>query len=218
MAASGQDAALRKRQQIDSSNKTMFIFVAISAFVVGIALVVAFFLVQQIIFHSKIMLEKQNTITTLDKNITAAKELKDNLRVLDTNEALSSVKLKPESSTLQSVLDALPSEPNADALGASLQRVFVGGVDGLTLESLTVGSHDIVDAGTENSIPFTLSVSGSAVQLKNLLTRFEKSIRVIHIQSIDMQASESKLTMNIRGSAQYEPAQHIQLENKVVKP
>lgn len=65
MATDNKEVAMRKRQQIDSSKKTMFIFVASAAFLAGIALVVSIFLVQQIVFHSKILLEKQNTISRL---------------------------------------------------------------------------------------------------------------------------------------------------------
>ena len=120
MATDNKEVAIRKRQQIDSSKKTMFIFVASAAFLAGIALVVSIFLVQQIVFHSKILLEKQNTISRLDKNLSSVDELKKNIRVLDTNTALNSIKSSSESNALQTILDALPDNANADALGASL--------------------------------------------------------------------------------------------------
>ena len=43
MATDNKEVAIRKRQQIDSSKKTMFIFVASAAFLAGIALVVSIF-------------------------------------------------------------------------------------------------------------------------------------------------------------------------------
>ena len=46
MATDNKEVAIRKRQQIDSSKKTMFIFVASAAFLAGIALVVSIFLLQ----------------------------------------------------------------------------------------------------------------------------------------------------------------------------
>ena len=51
MATDNKEVAIRKRQQIDSSKKTMFIFVASAAFLAGIALVVSIFLVQQIVIR-----------------------------------------------------------------------------------------------------------------------------------------------------------------------
>lgn len=214
-----KDAAIRKRQQIDSSKRTMFIVVAIAAFAVGISLVVAFFLAQQIWFHTKIIGAKQETIDTIRKNIDSVDELKSNVRKLDVNDALNSVKINDDSSAVQSILDALPAEANADALGASLQTKFAGSIGGLTIERLTIGStggKSTKDSGS--TIGFTMSVNGPADKLKELLAKFEKSIRVIELKSIDVQATRNGLTMNISGAAYYEPAQQVQLETEVVKP
>lgn len=224
-----KDAALRKRQQIDSSKRTMFITVAIVGFVTGTALVVSFFLLQQIWFHAKVIGAKQETLSVIKNDITTVKGLKDNVRVLDTNEALNSVRINDSSSALQSILDALPAEANADALGASLQERFIKPVEGLSIESLAVDSMNADSLSTEtdaatttedssSSIGFTLSVSGSADGLKELLTRFERSIRVIKITSVDVQAGEDKLTMNIVGKAFYEPARKVEIGTKVLKP
>jgi len=227
--AANKEVALRKRQQIDSSKRTMFIAVAVAAFVVGSSLVVVFFLAQQIWFHAEIIGDKQKTLNTINKNIDTAEELKGNIRALEANSALNSVKANDDDSALQVILDALPAEPNADALGASLQVRFAGAVDGLKIESLTVNSVDSVgvDAGEmsgseedspSQSIGFNLSVSGSADRLKDLLARMEKSIRVIEVTSLELLAGDERIIMNISGRAYYQPARTIQLGEKVKKP
>lgn len=223
----GKEVALRKRQQIDSSKRTMFMAVAAVALVSGVALVVSFFLVQQIIFHGKIVEAKQETIDTIKSNIAVIDELKDNVRVLDTNEALNSVRSSEGSTALQVILDALPSESNADALGASLQIRFAGEVSGLKVDSLVVTASDGEDSlvsgdseggGSSSSIGFMMSVSGSADMLKEFLARLERSIRVFELSSIDMRTSSDGLSMNIIGQAYYEPGRNIELGTKVVKP
>lgn len=211
-----QEVAIRKRQQIDSSKRTMFIAVASSAFISGVALVVTFFLVQQIWFHIKVIGAKQDTLSTIKKNITEVDDLKDNVRVLETNEALNSVKSSNDSSALQVVLDALPTEPNADALGASLQDKFIGGVSGIRIDSLAVDNVDTEDG--DGSIGFTMTVHGSADGLKELMTRFERSIRVIKLLSVNIQSGDDGLTMTIGGEAYYEPGRTIELGTEVVKP
>ena len=231
MGSGDKDVALRKRQQIDSSKRTMFIFVAVAAFVSGMALVVSFFLVQQIWFQGRVISQKQATVNTINANLKAVDGLKDNIRLLDTNEALSSVKSSDESSAVQAVLDALPTEPNADALGASLQVMFVGAIDGLTIESLSVtdpsdegalaasGSDSEPESNDPNlGIGFSMSVSGSAEQLKALLARFERSIRVIKIDSLNVEASKDSLKMDIEGRAYYQPAYDVKIDKKVIKP
>ena len=206
----------------------MFIFVASAAFLAGIALVVSIFLIQQIVFHSKIIIEKQSTISRLDKNLESVDELKKNVRVLETNSALNSVKANSENSALQTVLDALPDNPNADAFGASIKNKFVDTVEGLTLDNLSVTSpnsqgEEAEDNNSEstdspNTLSFSLEVSGSADKLRELLTKFERSIRVIELKSFEIHTSEDKLSLTIQGVAYYEPAQKIHLEKKVVKP
>ena len=231
MGSGDKDVALRKRQQIDSSKRTMFIFVAVAAFVSGMALVVSFFLVQQIWFQGRVISQKQATVNTINANLKAVDGLKDNIRLLDTNEALSSVKSSDDSSAVQAVLDALPTEPNADALGASLQVMFVGAIDGLTIESLSVtdpsdegalaasGGDSESESNDPNlGIGFSMSVSGSAEQLKALLARFERSIRVIKIDSLSVEASKDSLTMDIQGRAYYQPAYDVKIDKKVIKP
>lgn len=222
MAADNKGVAIRKRQQIDSSKKTMFIFVASAAFLAGIALVVSIFLIQQIVFHSKIIIEKQSTISRLDKNLKTIDELKKNIRVLDTNTALNSIKSSDESNALQTILDALPDNPNADAFGASLKNKFIDTTTGVTIQSLSVSQAGSGGEGSEsalaNTVSFTMEVSGPADRLKELLTKFESSIRVIDLKALEIQRNEDKLSLVVRGVAYYEPAQTVQLENKVVKP
>ena len=69
-----------------------------------------------------------------------------------------------------------------------------------------------------NTLSFSLEVSGSADKLRELLTKFEQSIRVIEIKSFEIHTSEDKLSLTIQGAAYYEPAQNVHLEKKVVKP
>lgn len=214
-----KDMAIRKRQQIDSSKRTMFGAVAIAALMAGAGLVVMYFLAQQIIFNTKVFGEKQATLSTLRKNLLTIEELKSNIRVLDTNEALRSVRTDDNASAVQVVLDALPADANVDALGASLQTKFVGAVNGLKVESLQVELPEGEAAeGEHPSIHFTMTVSGSAAGLKELLTRFEKSIRVIDMASISLQSADTQWAMTIQGRAFYEPARTIELGTKVVKP
>lgn len=223
MPGENKEVAIRKRQQIDSSKKTMFLFVASAAFLSGIAVVVSIFLIQQIVFHSKVIIEKQTTISRLDTNIENVNKLKDNVRVLETDAALNSVKSSDESSTLQTILDALPDTANADALGASVKSRFIDTVDGITINNLMVSPVNSEEATGDgetigNAVNFSLEVTGDANKLKELLTKFERSIRVIELSSFEVQAGDNQPSLIIQGLAHYEPAQIVQLQKKVVKP
>ena len=230
------ETALRKRQQIAKANRTMFLWVAIASAIVGVALVAAIFLFQKALFNEKVLAEKDKTVATLTKNNQVIGDLKDQIRVLNTNQALKDSMIAGEDQPVQAVLDALPSDANSSALGASLQEKFLN--DGaLKVESLTVdpvagvesqSSSNVQDASTnstttasENQITFRFAVStdsGNASALKSLLQRLERSIRPIDLTSVTVETQGARLVMTVAGRSFYEPAKTVQLKEKTVKP
>lgn len=228
-----KEVALRKRQQIAKANRTMFLWVAGVSVIVGFAAVGSIFLTQKLAFNQKVINEKNKTVSILTKNNEAIAELKDNIRLLDTNEGLNSVKAKSDDKALQVVLDALPADANSLALGSSLQAKLIEGIPGLSLESLTmtpvegveVSSDSNVQTATpsssdksDNKITFRLAVSGDANALQQLLDRFERSIRAIDVTNLVLEQTNGKLTMTVDANAFYEPERVIELTDKVVKP
>lgn len=225
-------AALRKRTQIAKANRTMFLWIAASAALIGCALVVSFFLAQKLFYNEKVLGEKDKTISILKNNNAIVDELETQVRALDASEVLASVKAKPTDQAIQVILDALPSEANSLALGASLQTKLLAGIEGLRIESLQVdpviGVESLTDESSSedasaaidssNQITFQFSVTGSQDALKQVLTNLERSIRAIDVVSLRIESQGATQLMTVQARAFYEPAKTIQLENKVVKP
>jgi hypothetical protein len=225
------DTALRKRTQISKANRTMFIWIAAASALVSFALVTSVFLGQKLLFNEKVLIEKNKTVATLNANNKVVSELETNVRVLDTNEDLASVKANPSDQTIQVILDALPSDANSLALGASLQNKLLANIPGLTIQNLQVdpvqgieslGDGTTVDASatttTDNEITFTFSVTGDQTALKTALTNLERSIRTINIDKLQIQNQGTTQVMTVSGSAFYEPVKTVALYDKVVKP
>lgn len=229
-----QETALRKRQQIAKANRTMFLWVAGASAIVGIALVLSLFLLQKAWFNEKVLAEKSKTAAVLTDNNKVVNDLKDQIRVLNTNQALKDVMIAGEDQPVQVVLDALPSDANSSALGSSLQEKFLN--DGaLKVESLTVdpvvgvesqSDTSVEDASTdttegENQISFRFTVStdaNNATALKNLLQRIERSIRPIDISTLTVETQGERLVLTVSGRSFYEPARTVELKEKTVKP
>ena len=216
---------LRKRQQISNANRIMFIWIAAVSAVVGVALVASIFLIQKIVFGEKILGAKRDTATVLKKNYDSVATLKNNLSVVNTNENLASVRLNENDPPLQSVLDALPASSNATALGSSLQKKLLAGVPGLAIEAITVEPVTDTGAGSDNSSPssikysFSVSVATAAYSsLQDLFKKVEKSIRPFNITNLSIEAQAAKVTMTADGVSYYQPAQSLELRDKVVKP
>lgn len=218
-------AALRKRAQIAKANRTMFLWIAVSSAIVGSAVVVSFFLGRQLLYNEKILAEKNNTVSQLEKNNAIVPELQTEIRVLDTNEALAAAKANQDNQTIQVILDALPSDANSLALGASLQSKLLTGVDGLVVESLQVdpvfGLESLDETGgaaaSASEITFQFAVSGSEAALKQVLTNLERSIRLIDIRSLVIESQGERQVMTVRARAFFEPAKTIELKDKVVE-
>lgn len=226
------DAAIRKRSQIAKANRTMFLWIAIASALVGAALVMSIYLVQRLIYTEKVLSEKQNTVSVLDKNNGLVDELQSQIRVLDTNTALSSAKANSGDQAIQVILDALPSGANSDALGSSLQNKLLVGINGLSIESLQVdpvvgvetqnaGANSVsatTGQNSKNEITFQFVVRGDQTALRQVLSNLERSIRTIVVTSVRIETQTTGTEMTVTGKAFYEPAKTIELKDKVVKP
>jgi len=231
-----QETAIRKRQQIANANRMMFLWVAAASVIVGIAAVVSLFLVQKLFFNEKVLAEKAKTASVLSENNKNVDELKNQIRVLNTNQALKDSMVPGEDEPIQVVLDALPDKANSSALGASLQEKFLND-PALKLESLNVDPVQGVEsqsdtnvqdasasssaAASENEITFRFSVSAdvaNASVLKDLLQKLERSIRTIDVTGLTIETQGSRLVLTVNGHAFYEPAKTVDLKDKTVKP
>ena len=225
------DASIRKRVQIAKTNKMMFLWIAIASAIVGMAVVVSIFLAQRLVYNEKVLAKKQETITTLEANLDAVDTLKEEILKLDANSALLATRAGGEDQAIQVILDALPSEANSLALGASLQKNLLNGIDGLTLESLSVtpvqgvevvDDSSVVDESSttgdgSNSISFSFTVTGDQNATKQALLKLEKSIRTIEIVSLRIDGGSDGITeMTVDGRAFYEPEKTLELTEEPV--
>ncbi len=214
-----------KRKAIADSNRQMFVWVAGMSAVVGICIVVAIFLGQQIRFRADVITKQTETLTTLSENNKAVDGLAKNVAVLETNEALNSAKATPDEKALQVILDALPADRNTLAIGSSLQQNLLTGINGLAIDRITVDSTDSASttaSASSNTIPLQIVVSStSANALKDMLVRLERSIRVIDVKGLEIERSDSdsgtKYQMSLQAVAYFEPAVELKLSDKVVK-
>jgi hypothetical protein len=231
-----KDASIRKRTQIAQTSRMMFIWVAIVSVIVGFALVGAIFLAKKLIFNEKVLADKATTVKILRADNAIVPELEDQVRVLDTNPALISSKANANDQAVQVILDALPSDANSLALGASLQTKLLANIPGLTINTLDVNpvvgvetsvagnlsspsSTTVTPTGSDpNVITFTFSVTGNQTAFKQVLTNLERSIRSIDITSLQIASqTATNQIMTVQGQSFYQPAVQVQLTNETVR-
>ncbi len=208
-----------KRQAIADSNKTMFLWVAGMSAVIGICIVVSIFLSQQILFKLNVLSKMTETLGTLKDNNKVASELTSNVVVLESNTSLNALKASSEQKALQVILDALPADRNALALGASLQQNLLAGINGLTLDTLSVDSADASAGLTSsgNTIPIQFQVSASnGDAIKEMLLRLERSIRIVDVDSFVLERGDKTYQATVVAHAYYQPEKKVELTETTV--
>lgn len=225
---------LRKRELIKKSSKTVFIWVAGASIVVSFSVVASIFLVKQLIFNNKILLEKNNTASILQENIGTAKELNKSVNKLRANRQIASVpSIATKGSNLDKILDALPYEEDAVGLGSSLQTTLLDGsaIDSLSIDSTetnggaaSIASSDpsaaVVEIpGEAEYISFSFKVSGDEQEIKDTLQKLNRSIRPIKLTSIEIQAAgNNNLELSAQAVTYYQLKKVFELKQKEIKP
>lgn len=220
--------SLKKRTLIAKSNKQMFIWVAVVSGILSISIVGSIIIAQNIIHMNKVIDYKSKTLSNIKYNNSVIPELQDNVRALNSNQALIDSKARPSDEAIQVILDALPSEANSLALGASFQKVLLTGIDGVRVESITVdpvaGVEAMTDDGTvqlsseanASVISYRFSVSGPLLQLIEVLKRLEKSVRVIDTTKVKIESQGSSQVLTVEGVAYYQPAIELELTKEKI--
>ncbi|MDO8336362.1 MAG: hypothetical protein Q7T74_06300, partial [Candidatus Saccharibacteria bacterium] len=197
---------------------------------VAFAVVVSVFLAKQIIFTEKVLIEKNNTIGTLEQNLKTSSELDKNVKKLRADKNLTSVRSSASDNNLDVVIDAMPYKADDVALGSSLQTALLTSA---TIESLSVESTDsaaesgssstdtsaLEQVGDAQPVVFSFKATGTSEQLEDILDRLNRSIRPIHVISLQLEsAGANNLTATVQAVTYYQPQKTVELKEKVVKP
>lgn len=216
---------LKKRQQIESASRTMFIWVAAASVAVSVAVVVSQFFIQKLVYNNKVIATKALANDTLKKNIQNATSLKQEVDALVGNQDLATVKTNSSDSATKIVLDALPSVNDPTSLATSLQQAILN-KSGITVESITVPNtvSEEGDVTTSTSSAelieqqFSVTVSGSYDKIKNMILDLERTIRPMKITEINLNGDEAAMRATVSGVTYYQPAKTASIQEETVKP
>lgn len=215
-----------KRLEIDKSNSTIMIMLAITCFLVVFTAFASRALLSQRAYQSRVISEKQKAVDQLVANNKAASELSDSYRQFvsgSTNiiEGSATGKGNRDGDNARIILDALPSKYDFPALATSLDKLFT--VPGVEVSSVAGTDDELNQAskvGTESTtveIPFSLSASGSPENIQKLFNVLDRSIRPIHITKLNLSAGGGTLSVQVTAKTYYQPESIIQYQTKVVE-
>lgn len=222
--------AIRKQQQITKSARNMFVSIAIASALVGFAVVTSIFLINKIVFNQRVISAKNKTLKDLRNNNANLPALKNEIAILETNEALRSSRVDSEQDAIRVVIDALPATDNPTALGASVRKLL--SVEGVRVEDLVVssggsvvdgeptdeGSVDSDAASTSdkslNAISFQFKAVGSVDVLNQVLKKLEQSIRAMSVDTVDFEIAtdgDGQDTLTVVAHSFYQPMMKAEL-------
>ena len=222
---------VRKRQQIANANKQMLIWVALAAVVISVCAVLALNFVQRIIYQAKVNGKIGDTAKVLSSNVAVIDNLMAEVNKLNTNKNLNLPNLRTADSTaFQVVLDALPTEDDRTALGASLQLKVLA-PSGVSIDQLAVTgtgggapvATDQTTASTGNKptaqpITFNIVISGDYNVIQQTIRDIERTIRPFVINSINLQGTDTRLQATIAATTFYVPKVNYTLGSEEVAP
>ncbi len=214
---------LRKRQKITAANKAVFTWIVIASIVLGISGVLAQFMLRQLFFNNKILTVLNKTDSNITKSVTAYDGLKTDVSKLVADTNLNALKKGNNSTALQVVIDALPTEENRVALATSMQNEVLG-PSGVTIETFAVIDQSVApDTGAQaltgvQSFSFNFSVTGTYAQVQQAIRNMERSIRPITVQSLDIQGTDAKMKMSVVASTYYQPPTTVSVKEEKLTP
>lgn len=216
-----------KRVMIDKANTRIVVVVSIAAFIVVFSLVATKTLLSQAAYQNRVITAKRAAVNQLKSNIASVDQLKTDYdafigtpqNVLGGNPGGSGPQ---DGDNAKIVLDALPSSYDFPGLTTSLetllasQNVKISSISG-TDDEVAQSTHQISSKPTATPIPFQVSVAGDYTGIQNVVGAFERSIRPIQIQTLDISGDNNTLSLVVSAQTYYQPAKSLTINKKVVK-
>lgn len=216
---------VKKRQQILTANRVMFGWIVAASIVIGVCAILMQFLIRQLMFNGTVLSKLNETNQTIEGNVKAYDGLKASVVKLTANSNLTGLKKGDNSTALQVIIDALPTEDNRTALATSMQKEVIG-PSGVVLDSFVAQSSDVAGyANTTSSLTagaqsfdFTFSIVGTYDQVKQAIRNIERSIRPINIKTLDIVGTDQRLQATITATTYYQLPKTVELGKKTIKP
>lgn len=216
-----------KHVQIDKSQSTMLIMAGIAAFVLAFSLVGGKALVDQILYQNRVISAKKVAVQQLRSNVQAVSSLETSYKAF-VNTPQNVLGGNPQGNgpndgdNAKIVLDALPSKYDFPALTSSIEKLVTD--QQLTINSISGNDDEVAQTGNGTSpnpkpidMPFQLSANGSYKSTQSLIDTFNRSIRPIQIQKLQITGLQANLSLKIEAKSYYQPGKNFNMTKKVVK-
>lgn len=221
-----------KHVQIDKANTLIVFLVSFAAFITVFSIFSTKALLEQRGYQSRVIKEKKVALTQLEKNLEAVKPLTDAYKKF-AEQPVNAIGGSPigignnDGDNAKIILDALPSKYDFPAVVSSIEKLitvteldvkdprifFLEGIEGTDDE---VNQQAITSNGLIE-IPFVATTGGNYLGAKEVVSRFERSIRPFQIDEITFTGGDTDMRLEIVGKTYYQPEKSLKTTTKDVK-
>lgn len=200
-----------KRLAIDKATKTILGSLVLTAAVAVFALVASRALFMQLQYQNKVIGAKKTALKQLKSNINAVNSLVGAYKAFD--ESAESIIGTPDKNS-KIVLDALPSKYDFPALATSLEKIL----SGYEIESISGNDDEVAQQSAAGStvveIPFLVGVTTNFASIQKLIEDFDRSIRPLHILSLELSGSDDSMKMDITAKTYYQSEKTLEIKTQ----
>lgn len=220
-------ASITKRSLITKANSRMVWATGLAAFVIVFSGVASKALISQASYQNRVISAKKEAYATLQSDLNARDSLVASYKafvgtpqnVLTGN---STGNDPQDGDNAKITLDALPSKYDFPALATSLEKLITS--QGLTILAITGTDDEVAQSANDSSvspepvsIPFKVQVSGSYDGIQSLVNVFERSIRPIQVQKLQIMGADGSMTASIDAQTYYQPEKNLNIKSEVVQ-
>lgn len=205
-----------KRLLIDKANTRIVLYVSVATVVFIFSAVATKTFISQANYQNKIIGAKRDAVKQLKSNIAATTQLRHSYAAFvgTPQNAIggSSNGIGNKSGdNAKIILDALPVKYDFPALTTSLESLL--GNAGVEIDSIAGTDDEIAQSGnglsatpTPLPIPFSMGISGDYAAIQRAVDTYQRSIRPIQIQTLDIAGVNNELTLSVTAQTYYQPA------------
>jgi Tfp pilus assembly protein PilO len=203
-----------KQIQINKDLKIIMLWAGSATFIVLFCLISIYSMSKVFNYQNQVLLDNNKALSILKNDQSAENNLVKSYQNFNNSPTniiggVSSSDTQNNGNNTKIILDALPSALDYPALLSSVQSLL--GSEGVTINSITGAGNQSSssttnsNSSTPQSLTFSFSVSGPYSNIQNVISTFERSIRPMQFQSIDLSGNQSSMNLTATVQTYYQP-------------
>jgi hypothetical protein len=214
-----------KQLAIDKDNATIAIVIGVATFITVFSIVASKSLIEQGQYQGKVIDKKELAVKQLSSNVTEVKKLNESYTTFASQDpnvlgGSKSGNGERDGDNARVVLDALPSKYDFPALISSLGKTFgayrIDSIEG-TDDEVEQSAKEASSNPDATEMPFSITLVTSPEQSTDMLKLFERSIRPIKVDKLQITAEDQQLKFTVDAKTYFQAKKKFEVTQERVK-